>query len=158
ISNLPNWLTASTLSGTASTSPISITFSVNSNANGLAPNTYNATITFTNTTSGQGDQTRVATLTVNAAPPGALQMSPEGDMSSSGNLGGPFSPSSFQYQLSTTSGNVNYSISGLPSWLTPSSTIGTVTTSPTTVAFTVNANANALPAGSYSTTVTITNT
>src|SRR5262249_10194939 len=83
ISNLPNWLTVSSSSGTVTTSPTTITFTVNSNASTLAPNTYAATLAFTNTTNGQGNQTRAATLTVNAAPPGAFQVSPPVDIVSS---------------------------------------------------------------------------
>ena len=43
-----------------------MTFSVISAANGLSPGNYNATISFANTTNGQGNQTRTATLTVNS--------------------------------------------------------------------------------------------
>src|SRR5262249_8526380 len=64
ISGVPSWLTASTTSGTVSTSPSSVNFTVNTAAKGLAPGTYSATITFTNTTNNLGTQTRVATLTV----------------------------------------------------------------------------------------------
>ena len=88
-----------------------------------------------------------------------LMVSPSSNIASSGNPGGPFSPSSFQYQLSASSGSIGYSISGMPSWLTASSTSGTLTTSPTTIIFTVNSNANALPVGTYSpTAITFTNT
>jgi hypothetical protein len=74
-----------------------------------------------------------------------------------GNPGGPFAPSSFQYQLSATAGSIDYSISGLPNWLTASSTSGTASTG-TIVTFTVNANANGLAAGTYGpTTITFTN-
>jgi len=48
-----------------------------------------------------------------------------------GNPGGPFAPSSFQYQLSAIVGSINYSISGVPNWLTPSSTSGTASTGTT---------------------------
>jgi Viral BACON domain len=75
-----------------------------------------------------------------------------------GNPGGPFTPPSFQYQLSATSGTINYSISGYPNWLTPSSTSGTVSTTGTTVTFTVNATARNLSVGTYGpTTITFTN-
>jgi hypothetical protein len=35
----------------------------------------------------------------------------------------PFAPSSFQYQLSANTGSVNYSIAGLPNWLTVNVTV-----------------------------------
>jgi hypothetical protein len=88
----------------------------------------------------------------------SLLVTPATDMSSSGNQGGPFSPASFQYQLSATSGSVNYSISGLPIWLDASSTGGTLTTSPTTITFTVNTNANGLSFGIYDATISFSNT
>src|SRR5271170_7266041 len=78
----------------------------------------------------------------------ALQVTPTTNMVAAGNPGGPFAPSSFQYQLSATFGSVNYSISGVPNWLTPSSTSGAAS-SGTTVTFTVNANASSLAVGHY---------
>jgi hypothetical protein len=88
-----------------------------------------------------------------------LQVSPATAISASGTQGGPFSPSSLQYQLSASSGSIGYTITGLPSWLTASATSGTATTSATTVTFSVNSNANALAVGSYGpVTITFTNT
>jgi probable HAF family extracellular repeat protein len=156
ISGVPNWLTASATSGTLSTSPTTVIFTVNASANSLPPGTYSATITVTNTTNAQGNATRTATLTVNA--PAILQLTPSTGVSASGIQGGPFSPSSFSYTLSSTSGSIGYSISGLPSWLTVSSTSGTTTTAGTTVTFTMNASANSLAPGSYDTIITFTNT
>ena len=158
ITGVPSWLDASTTSGTLTTSATSVTFTVNASANSLSPGSYGpVTITFTNTTNGQGNTTRSATLTVNALP--ALQVSPATNMAASGNTGGPFSPASFQYQLGASTGSASYSVSGVPSWLTPSATSGTVTTSPSTVTFTVNASANGIAPGTYGpTTITFTNT
>ena len=104
----------------------------------LPPAPTATTITFTNSDTGQGTQTRTATLTVNAP---VLQVTPTTNIVAAGTQGA-LSPSSFQYQLSANAGSVNYSISGVPNWLTPSSTSGTASTSGTTVTFTVNANAN----------------
>jgi Viral BACON domain len=87
----------------------------------------------------------------------ALQVTPAANMVTTGNRGGPFAPPSFQYQLSATVGSINYSISGVPNWLTPSSSSGTASTG-TTATFTVNANANTLAVGTYGpTTVTFAN-
>jgi hypothetical protein len=156
ISGVPNWLTPSSTSGAASSSGTTVTFTVNANANSLTPNTYVNSISFNNTDSGQGNTTRVATLTVNAQP--VLQVTPSTNIVASGTQGGPFSPSSFQYQLSASTGSANYSISGLPNWLTASSTSGTASTSASTVTFTVNANATGLAPGSYGpTNITFTN-
>src|SRR5262249_20653718 len=72
--------------------------------------------------------------------------------------GGPFTPLSFEYQLSATTGSITYSISGVPSWLTASSTSGTLTTAPTTVTFSVNGSANSISPGTQNGTVTFANT
>jgi hypothetical protein len=88
-----------------------------------------------------------------------LQVSPTTDIVAVGNQGGPFAPSSFQYQLSASAGTVNYSISGVPNWLSLSSTSGNVSSSGTTITFTVNANATGLAPGTYGpTAITFTNT
>ena len=157
IANWPNWLTPLTTSGTASTSPTTVTFLVNSNAELLSGGTYGPTaITFANTTNGQGNTTRNATLTV--APTPVLQVTPATDISVSGNQGGPFPQTSFSYTLSATTGSVNYQILYVPSWLTlTGSSSGTVTTSGTTVTFTLNASANSLLAGGYSSTILFSN-
>jgi hypothetical protein len=155
ISGLPNWLTASSTSGAASPSASTVTFTVNANATGLAPNNYAATVNFINSDTGQGTQTRTATLTINAP---VLQVTPTANIAVAGNQVA-LPPSSFQYQLSANGSSINYSVSGVPNWLTPSSTSGTASTSGTVVTFTVNASANSLAPGSYGpTTITFTNT
>jgi hypothetical protein len=138
-----------------SSSGTTVTFTVNANANSLAPGTYGpTTITFTNTDTGQGTQTRTATLTVN---PPALQVTPVTGVTASGTHGGPFSPSSFKYTLSSTFGSVNYSIT-TPSWLTASSKSGTVTTSAKTITFTVNSSARRLGPSTYTDNIGFNNT
>ncbi len=154
ITGVPTWLTVSSPSGTLTTTPKTVTFAVNANANSLAAGTYNATITVTNSTNAKGTTTISAALTAN----GALQVTPKGDVGISGNQGGPFSPPAFSFSLSSTGGSVNYSITGVPDWLTVSSASGTATTAAKTVTFTVNSNASSLAAGSYSTNITFTNT
>jgi hypothetical protein len=154
ITNVPSWLTPSSTSGTATSSGTTVTFTVNSNANSLTPNTYVNSISFNNTTNGQGNTTRVAMLTVNAPP--ALQVAPTGNIVATGNEGA-LAASSFQYQLSANAGSVNYSISGVPNWLSPSSTSGSVSSPGTVVTFTVNATADSLAPGTYGpTTITFT--
>jgi hypothetical protein len=104
---------------------------------------------------GPRDNSQVGAAWVFVQP--SLQVTPTTNIVAAGNPGGPFAPSSFQYQLSTTAGSINYSISGYPNWLTPSSTSGTASTTGTTETFTMNANANSLAAGTYGpTTVTFT--
>jgi hypothetical protein len=66
ITNVPTWLTASSKSGTVTTAAKSITFKINASADKLTSPTYPATliqnINFNNTTNGQGNTTRVASL------------------------------------------------------------------------------------------------
>jgi hypothetical protein len=155
ISGVPNWLTPSSTSGNVSSSGTVVTFTVNASANSLAPGTYGpSTITFTNTDTGQGTQTRTAILTVN---PPTLQATPATGITASGTHGGPFSPSSFSYTLSATFGSVKYSIT-TPSWLTASSKSGTVTTSAKTITFTVNSKARSLGPSTYADNIGFNNT
>jgi hypothetical protein len=59
ITNLPTWLTlspASSKSGTVPTSAKTVTFTINSSAHKLSPNTYVNSINFNNTTNNQGNQ------------------------------------------------------------------------------------------------------
>jgi Divergent InlB B-repeat domain len=99
----------------------------------------------------------VVTANFSAAAP-ALEVTPATNIASSGNQSGPFSPSSFAYQLQATSGSVGYFISGVPGWLTASSTSGTVSASATTVTFTINSSANILSSATYNATITFTDT
>jgi hypothetical protein len=90
-----------------------------------------------------------------------LQVSPSSrapatDIAIAGNQGGPFAPSSFQYQLSSTAGSVNYSITCDPGWLTAYPTSGTASTG-TTVTFTVTANANSLTPDTYVSSINFIN-
>jgi hypothetical protein len=98
-------------------------------------------------------------VTANFSAPGpGLQATPATSAFAAGNQGGPFSPSSFAYHLQATSGSVGYSISGVPSWLTASSTTGTVSTAATTITFSINASAATLPAATYNATITFNDT
>jgi hypothetical protein len=123
--------------------------------NSLAPGTYGpTTISFTNSDTGAGTQTRTATLTV--YPP-ALLVTPATGVSASGAHGGPFSPSSFRYTLDATFGSVKYLIT-TPSWLTASPVSATVTTSARTITFTVNSKARSLGPGTYTGNIGFINT
>jgi hypothetical protein len=48
----------------------------------------------------------------------SLQLTPSTNIVASGPQGGPFSPSTFKYNLSASNGFVKYSISNLTNWLT----------------------------------------
>jgi hypothetical protein len=91
--------------------------------------------------------------------PPSLQVQSAATVAVSGIQGGPFSPSSFQYQLSASSGSLNFVISGMPPWLNASFTSGSVTPSqPLIVTFTLTPAANTLGVGNYASTITFTNT
>jgi len=60
----PSWLTVSSKSGSVTTSAKTITFTINSSAHSLAPNTYVSSVSVNNTTNGAGNSSRVATLIV----------------------------------------------------------------------------------------------
>ena len=154
ISGYPNWLTPSSASGTVvAGTPMTITLSVN--AGSLSPGTYSGTITFTNTSTGQGSQARGYALTVN---PPEFQVAPTTNIAASGTQGGPFSPKSFRFELSATSGTVTYSIT-TPTWLTASRKSGTATTSPTTITLAINSSvADKLLPNSYVGSVNFTDT
>jgi PKD repeat protein len=87
-------------------------------------------------------------------------VSPASGLSSSGNVGGPFSPNSQVYTLSNTGGvALAWTASNTANWLTISATSGTLAAGASTnITVSINANANSLTAGGYSDTVTFTNT
>jgi hypothetical protein len=66
ISGIPAWLNANFTSGTATTLPVTVTFSLR-NLSAPTPGTYIGIIAFTNTSNGRGNTTRTATLTVERA-------------------------------------------------------------------------------------------
>jgi hypothetical protein len=88
--------------------------------------------------------------------PSTLVVTPATTMAVSGPRGGPFSPASFQYRVSASVGTVSYSIRA-PSWLTISSSFGTVGTSGVTITLTVNPTAGHLQPGVYGPGVAFTN-
>ena len=86
----------------------------------------------------------------------SLIVTPPSSVTFSGPPGGPFSPSLFEFQVSSTTGTVRYSIR-TPSWLTASSTFGTTDTRGVTITLTVNENASRLLPGGYGPVVAFTN-
>ena len=62
-----------------------------------------------------------------ARVPLAMKLSSTANMTVFGTQGGPFSPGSFGYDISSgIAGSFTYTIAGMPSWLTASSTSGTL--------------------------------
>jgi hypothetical protein len=158
--NTANWLTLSANGGTlAAGVSTNITVSVNANANSLAVNTYSDTVGFTNTSNGTGNTTRAVSLTVNPTP-AQLAAGPSSGFSSSGYVGGPFSPSSQSYGLTNVGGTtMSWTASITATWLSLSATSGTLAAGASTnITVSVNANANGLAVNTYSDTVGFTNT
>ncbi|HUW84191.1 MAG TPA: PKD domain-containing protein [Phycisphaerae bacterium] len=159
VAKTQSWLTLSKSGGTlAPGGSDTVTVSINAQANGLSAGTHSDTVTFTNTTNGDGSTTRPVTLTVNA--PGSLSVSPADGLVSSGTQGGPFSPSSKTFTVSNGGQTaLDWSVARTQSWLTLSKSGGTLAPGGNdTVTATVNAQANGLSAGTHSDTVTFTNT
>ncbi len=108
ITNLPSWLTVSPASGTLTTKATAVTFRINATAaDKLAASTYVGSINFNNTTNGQGNTTRVATLTV--APKHytiAVSASPSADGTVGG--GGTFLGGSSQTVTATPNGTHSF--------------------------------------------------
>jgi hypothetical protein len=157
------WVTLSATSGTLepNTHPTKVTVSINSNANGLPQegSPYKDKVSFTNTTNGKGNTTRVVNLTV--TPPGILSVGPADGLTSTGPEGGLFSPSSKAYTLENTGGSpIDWTTSKTQTWTRLSKTSGVLGAhKSTTVTVFINNNAKDLPQeGSYyKDTVSFTN-
>jgi hypothetical protein len=95
-----------------------------------------------------------------AATAGAMSVAPATGLTSSGTVGGPFSPSSVLYTLTNTGGaSINWSAAKTQTWVTLSSASGSLAAGATaTVTASIGTGANSLAAGSYNDTVTFTNT
>jgi uncharacterized repeat protein (TIGR02543 family) len=98
------------------------------------------------------------TFTPQAAA-GSLAVTPTTGFSSSGNVGGSFSPSSSQFTLTNPGGSpINWSAANSQSWLTLSATSGTLAAgASTTVTATIHSSAASLNPGSYNDTITFIN-
>jgi autotransporter-associated beta strand protein len=99
-------------------------------------------------------------LTGTGVGPGTLAVTPAGGLTSSGTYGGSFSPASIDYTLSNPgSTSINWTAGKTQDWVTLSAASGTLAAGATaTVTASINSNANSLNVGSYSDTVTFTNT
>lgn len=155
------WVSVLPASGTTEAGmQTAVTVSINTQANTLAPGTYMATITFNNTDNGLGNTTRSVTLTVGAAAPGVLAVSPASGFASSGPQGGPFSPSSQTYTLTNTGEqSISWTASTDKNWISLSATGGTLSPSAsTTVTVSINSRADRLKPGARTATVFLNNT
>jgi hypothetical protein len=155
-----SWVSLSSSSGTLPPyGYTTVTVLINSNADSLAAGTYGDTVAFTNHSVGGGSTTRNVTLTIDPRP-GNLQLTPMGDLVSSGPVGGPFSPSGKDYTLTNTGDlSLSWAAGKTQPWVSLSQTGGTLGAgASTTVTVNVNASAAGLAVGGYSDTVNFTNT
>ncbi len=158
-SKTEGWVSLSTSSGVlepgASTT---VTVSINSAAESLDVGTYSDTVIFTNTTNGEGNDTRAVSLSV--LGPGTLVVTPEEDYTASGVEGGPFSPASKVYTLTNPGGEaIDWTVGKAATWLALSATSGTLAAeASTTVTVSIHSDADALPFAVYEDTITFVNT
>jgi uncharacterized repeat protein (TIGR03803 family) len=152
------WLTLSPASGTlAGGANVTVTATINSAANSLAIGSYSDTLTFTNTTTGDGTTTRSVFLTVSGTP--VLVVS-AGSLNSAGPVGGSFNPASTSFTVQNTgTGTLSWTAAKTAGWLTISPSSGSVAAGgSTTVTATINSAANSLAQAAYTDTITFTNT
>jgi tetratricopeptide (TPR) repeat protein len=92
--------------------------------------------------------------------PGYLTVTPNTHFSASGIQGGPFSPPNKTYILENRgTGAIQWSASQLNNWVTLSGLEGKLNpATSTSLTVSINSNANALPVGTYSDTITFLNT
>jgi hypothetical protein len=90
------------------------------------------------------------------SPKPLLVVTPSTGIASFGEQGGPFSPWSFQYRVSASSGTIRYAIV-TPFWLTATPRLGTVGTDGVMIAFALNEKAFKLSPGHYEQRITFTN-
>jgi hypothetical protein len=101
----------------------------------------------------------VADYTIPISGP-SLAVAPASNLASSGNQGGPFSPSSQVYTLTNIgTESLNWTASNTANWVTLSANSGTLAAvAGTSVTVSINTNANSLTPGSYADLVSFTNT
>lgn len=154
------WLSLSTNGGTlAPGGSATVTVNLNSNAEQLVTGNYGDTVTFTNTTNGNGTATRAVALSI-TPPPGCLAVTPGDGLSATGSEGGPFGPSSKTYTLTNSGGQpINWTAAKTKPWVTLSKASGTLAAGASdTVTVSLNAAANDLGSAVHNDTVTFTNT
>ena len=153
--NTSAWLNASSSSGTlVAAGQTSVTISLNSAANSLAVGTYVATVGFTNQTT-HVLQNRQFTLQITDP----LVLLTTSGFNTYGAMGGPFSPGS-QAVVFTNLGatSLNWSIVNTSSWLSVSSTSGSISGySSVSVTVATNANTPSLASGIYPATLVLSN-
>lgn len=163
VTNDNTWLSATPTGGTlAGGGTATVTVSPNATANGLAAGTYQNLITFTNTTNGNGNTVVPSVLMI--SPPGVeMTVLPATSFSPTGPVGGPFTPNVVTYTITNVSPNpMTITISKTQPWLDIAPSAFTTITLAIGVSMSyqvsVNASASGLAPGTYTDTISITNT
>ncbi len=104
--------------------------------------------------------TNTATLVnIMVRNPCSMAVSPSESFGSGGNPGGPFTPGSTIYTINANGDDVVWTASADANWLTVTPANGTATPfTPSQLSVQINSNANSLSQGTYTGTVTLTNT
>ena len=114
---------------------------------------------FLSTVSVTAGQTATVNATMTQAP-GALAVTPAGGITSTGAVGGPFTPASQNYTLQNTGGvAIDWTAAATQTWVTVSLASGNLAAGATVVVtVSINAEAGAFASGAYNATVNFTNT
>jgi hypothetical protein len=86
----------------------------------------------------------------------SLTVTPSSPVNIFGTHGGPFSPSSFEYRVSASTGTIRFTVTP-PFWITADPRVGTVGVDGVTVMLSPNQQASKLPPRDYEAPVTFTN-
>jgi hypothetical protein len=156
LASTTSWLQASSSGGALSPGDpaTTITVSLNAAANNLPVGIYNATIWFTNQTSGVVQSRH---FTLQAIQP--LAVSPATGFAAVGAVGGPFNVTSQDFSLTNIGGaTLNWGVINTSLWLNAASSGGTLTPGGNDmVTVSLNSAANNLAAGIYNATIWFTN-
>ncbi|HUW84930.1 MAG TPA: PKD domain-containing protein, partial [Phycisphaerae bacterium] len=159
VASKPEWVEVSGAPGTSSGPQDSKTVTLTVDRSGLAPGEHTGDLVLS-PASGQGDLSQTIALTTSVPyGAGSLSVTPANGLSSSGSVGGPFSPGSVSYTL-TNSGAaaVDWTVGKSANWVSLSGTGGSLSPGASfTVVVTINSQANSLTGGTYNDTVTFTN-
>ncbi len=134
--------------------PFPITVSLNAQASTLSPGIYTGIVTFHNLTLDIAEIRSVA-LTIRDQ----LEVSPTLGFSSSGTVGGPFTPESTLYVLTNKSAtSISFTATATQNWITLSPASGTLAgNSSVEISLQLNSQAHSLAYGTYTNTVTFSN-
>lgn len=156
-----NWIGVSAAGGVlAAGGQATLTVSISANANSLTAGSYSGSVSFANLTGGYGSASRSVSLAISPAQrPGTLSVVQTTGLTSSGKVGGPFSPSSATYTLRNTGkASLSWTARGTTNWVSVSRASGTLAAGASTnITVSINSTANVLAAGTHADTVSFTN-